>query len=67
MKNKKAKQMICSVLNRNGGKFGYRSLIDPKSSNFAMMPNSYALRERGRPIRLSLVAASSAANQLRGN
>ncbi|AUR87781.1 hypothetical protein NVP1104O_31 [Vibrio phage 1.104.O._10N.286.49.A12] len=59
MRNKKVKLMICSVLNRNGGDFGYYSLIDPKSPHFARTPNSYALRAYGRPLRLSLASVSA--------
>lgn len=49
MKNKKVKQMIVSVLNRNGHEFDYYSLrlIGSKKYN-------YALRLYGQPIPLSM-------------
>ncbi|CAM0101974.1 hypothetical protein VPHPS15B6_0013 [Vibrio phage PS15B-6] len=57
MKNKKVKQMICSVLNRNGGEFGYYSLVESCfTGNY--IQGSYSLREFGRPFTLSRAVKS---------
>lgn len=55
--NKKAKQMICSVLNRKGHNFGYYSLHENvvtdkgfyKYHEKKIIPNSHKLREHGKP------------------
>ena len=52
MKNKHAKQMICSVLNRDGFEFGYYSIIGGKNCKY-----NYALRLYGQPINLRRASA----------
>ncbi|CAH9012687.1 conserved hypothetical protein [Vibrio phage 191E37-1] len=48
MKNKKVKQMICSVLNRYGHEFSYYAIWAEKNSKY-----NYALRLYGQPLDLS--------------
>lgn len=58
MKNKQVKQMICSVLNRSGGYFGYYSLCWD-SKGVLKVNNSYALRYLGSPCDLTMASVKA--------
>lgn len=52
--NKKAKRIICSVLNRFGNNFEYIDfLADPYGLTMETIPNTYQLRQYGAPYQLS--------------